>query len=277
VSTTTADVNAYAAQVRAALADLPAGRREDLLADLEEHLAEVAEESDGPLESRLGAPAAYAAELRAAAGLPAPPAVAAVPPRPNPVRRGLTGTLAFLPELLPAWAIARPAAGNLGVLLLALVTVPASVLLGRLTRRDPGLRWLGYAASTVSLVLVVVVAGVTTMSVTSGDVTAVSPDPAPDQPAGLDAVTNLYPYSSDGRPLTGVQLYDQDGNPVNLQLDIDRDGAVITRIPRRTTDGQDVTNVYPQQQVATTTDVDGSTTQREVTPPTVRAPKIPAR
>ena len=66
------DVARYATAVRAAFADLPAPERELLLEDLEDHLAEVAAEGEGPLAARLGAPEAYAAELRASAGLPAP-------------------------------------------------------------------------------------------------------------------------------------------------------------------------------------------------------------
>ncbi len=54
--------------VRAALSDLPAPARDQLLADLEDHLAEVAAESEQSLTERLGAPEAYAAELRAAYG-----------------------------------------------------------------------------------------------------------------------------------------------------------------------------------------------------------------
>ena len=62
------DVARYAAAVRAALASLPDAERESLLEDLESHLAEVAGESDQSLEERLGKPATYAAELRAAYG-----------------------------------------------------------------------------------------------------------------------------------------------------------------------------------------------------------------
>src|SRR5207244_10772606 len=29
-------------------------------------------------------------------------------------------------------------------------------------------------------------------------------------------VTNIYPYSQDGRPLTNVLLYDQDGRPITV-------------------------------------------------------------
>jgi hypothetical protein len=66
--TDTTEVARYAAAVRAALADLPAAERESLVGDLEQHLAEVGAESDVPLDTRLGAPEAYAAELRVAYG-----------------------------------------------------------------------------------------------------------------------------------------------------------------------------------------------------------------
>src|SRR5215831_2648151 len=62
------DVARYAAAVRAALADLPAQERADLLEDLEDHLTEVASESDVPLTQRLGSPEQYAAEPRSAYG-----------------------------------------------------------------------------------------------------------------------------------------------------------------------------------------------------------------
>ena len=66
------DVARYATAVRVAFADLPGPDRELLLEDLEDHLQEVAAEAGGPLSQRLGPPEAYAAELRASAGLPAP-------------------------------------------------------------------------------------------------------------------------------------------------------------------------------------------------------------
>ena len=66
------EVAGYAAEVRAQFADLPADESADLLEDLEDHLREVATEDAGTLRERLGAPAAYARELRQAAGLPEP-------------------------------------------------------------------------------------------------------------------------------------------------------------------------------------------------------------
>jgi len=67
-------IDEYLAGVRAALSDLPSHVVDELLEDLPDHLAEVTSEEDGSLVERLGPPAAYAAELRAAAGLEAPAA-----------------------------------------------------------------------------------------------------------------------------------------------------------------------------------------------------------
>ncbi|MBP1780980.1 MULTISPECIES: HAAS signaling domain-containing protein [Micromonospora] len=62
------EITDYVDRVRAALADLPPEVRDELTEELPEHLAEVAAEGEGTLVDRLGAPEAYAAELRAVAG-----------------------------------------------------------------------------------------------------------------------------------------------------------------------------------------------------------------
>jgi hypothetical protein len=67
-STTQDEITTYVEAVRAALAGLPDATRDELLEDLPEHLAEVQAEGTGTLSERLGAPEAYAAELRATAG-----------------------------------------------------------------------------------------------------------------------------------------------------------------------------------------------------------------
>ncbi|MEU8077611.1 hypothetical protein AB0B31_19415 [Catellatospora citrea] len=69
------EIAQYAAQVGAALSDLPEHARNDLLEDLPAHLAEVAAEIEAEgggatLAERLGPPSAYAAELRATLGHP---------------------------------------------------------------------------------------------------------------------------------------------------------------------------------------------------------------
>jgi hypothetical protein len=55
-------------------------------------------------------------------------------------------------------------------------------------------------------------------------------------------VTNIYPYSQDGKPLTNVLLYDQDGRPIM----VDKSEAQ-TSYPIGA-DGKAVTNAYPLAQ-----------------------------
>ena len=87
-------VAAFVAQVRARLGDLTEEEREELLGGLEADLAERLAEG----EAALGDPAAYAAELRAAAGLEARPRGWAVR-RPAGTRRPMADHLS---ELLDA-------------------------------------------------------------------------------------------------------------------------------------------------------------------------------
>ena len=115
-------VDEYLAGVRAALADLPAHEVSEILDDVRAHLADLTDELDGDpdfaaLTARLGTPATYAAELRAAAGYPAPPAAA------GPERRG--GGTARL-------AVAGLVASTLFVTFGALVGQPEIVLFGAL-------------------------------------------------------------------------------------------------------------------------------------------------
>lgn len=160
------EVRAYARQVRAALADVPADRLTELLDDLEDHLVEVAAECGEPLAVRLGPPAEYAAELRRAAGLAEPAATADASWRTG-VSAGLDRLTSspqyaavrdFLPELRPAWWVLRAWAPlvaldavlfgrtsfpvpSLGFPLLGLLVTGAaitwSVRLGLRARRDP--------------------------------------------------------------------------------------------------------------------------------------------
>lgn len=285
MSTTTTDVDAYAAGVREALADLPAADRDDLLADLEDHLAEVA--AEGGLEELLGSPEAYAAELRSSAGLPPP--VRRPAPRQRPA--WLRETLAFLPELRPGWWVVRGllvawfASLALGGavplwLMLAVPAVPASVLLGRRAALEPRLRWVDLAASIASVVLALLTVGLVGGTTTYSDGSEVAPYPAYSGTPGLDGVSNLFPYSSEGKPLDGVQLYDQDGNPVELVGRTDQNGNRISQVARRTTDGRVVNNVFPQQQTVEdpmNPSTDGVPAQLPVVPPAVRAPVVQPR
>jgi hypothetical protein len=118
-----AEIAHYAAAVGAALADLPEATRDELMEDLNEHLAEVAAEAEAEgvtLTDRLGPPAAYAAELRASLGHEAPVRSARWSDRrgrlksrlrPLNVRLGRIFGYAELTDLLrqlrPAWWILR--------------------------------------------------------------------------------------------------------------------------------------------------------------------------
>src|SRR5205085_7569518 len=75
------EVTEYLAAVRAALDDLPATERDDLLAEVEPSLLYAASETGGNVAARLGPAEDFAAELRAAAGLQLPPSAAHDEPR----------------------------------------------------------------------------------------------------------------------------------------------------------------------------------------------------
>ncbi|MGI5492595.1 HAAS signaling domain-containing protein [Microtetraspora malaysiensis] len=247
------DPEEYARAVRVELDDLPAKDRDELLEDLDDHLTEVAAESDVPLEERLGSPAAYAAELRAAYG-----------GRPARPRRSVTGrvgavlgaahrrllglppyrqVVAFLPELRPAWWAIRgyalalvvlSAVGPGGVVpgdpvswAFTLMVIWASVWLGRRTIAGVGSRWrrtpliLANAGAAWAVLV-----GVAAADHTGVYETAVGYDAGgPAQPVEVrnvgsfdgGGIYNIVPYAADGTALTDVRLYDQDGRPIILE------------------------------------------------------------
>ncbi len=238
------EITEYATAVRVALAN--AADRDDLLEDLEDHLAEIAAESGQPLSDRLGSPEAYAAELRAAYG-------AESRSRHSPLRlwhaaREKTSVLhrqlteyhlyqvvtGFLIELRPGWWVVRGAVAIMIVcgfilhqgfwsvgpvrIVVILASICLSVWLGKLTRAQlPGAR----GRALIALLNVVMVTGLLLAIVQAepwrGDAGNGSVYPM-DQPAdaGTDPLSNIYPYSKDGKPLTGVRLYDQDGKPLEV-------------------------------------------------------------
>ena len=258
--TISAEADAYLDAVRRELDDLPDEERGDLLEDLSSHLIELSTHDidDGvPLQVRLGPPSEYAAELRAAAGLP-PRVTAGSPDR---VRRRLAdmfagsaaGRLAtrarhhpwtaqavtLLRELRPAWWVLR------GYLIVAVPTLWAP------DRHDdfPLPTVLGNRAVGAALVVAAIVASVSLgrrdvssrtrplvraldvalalgALVLLGDagartVTVHHLDPTTELGYPLVSpygpVTNIYPYSLDGSPLEDVLLFDQDGRPLQVE------------------------------------------------------------
>jgi hypothetical protein len=320
-----ADVARYATTVRAAFADLPGPERDLLLEDLEDHLQEVAAEAGGPLEERLGAPEAYAAELRASAGLPAAGAPATGRRRRRRLResraaRRLSGLWAaalahpagravaeFLPELRPAWWVAR---GYLAVqaasvalsflvagdgldfpvpdllssqvlgLLAVVAAVAGSVALGRrgtASRRGHGLLVLANTALAVFALFLLADLGASRTAAEAGwdQAQFVTIQPDPDLSLGLRGdgreITNIFPFDADGRPLRDVYLVDQNGQPV-VASHLD-DPDLDPTLPLDG-DGNAVLNRYPQVQER----LDPATGQRTpTTAPTFRPPPGPVR
>jgi hypothetical protein len=237
----------YLAAVERELADLPAEDRSALLEDLALHLdALTAEDDDRPLAVRLGSPAVYAADLRAAAGLPPRPGDPASAPAGLrerlagvPVAPAVREVRRLLGELRPAWWVLRgylvvlvpclverdgvpdvpvpaPLDSHLLGLVLVVAAVVASVALGRRTFPRPVGALVG--AAGVALVLASFVIGEGAWSSVTG------PAPmgqAPEVANGeypllsrYGPVTDVFPYAADGTPLEGVLLYDQDGRPL---------------------------------------------------------------
>lgn len=296
------DVASYADAVRAALASLPEKERESLLEDLESHLAEVGSESDAPLQERLGTPEAYAAELKLAFGAAFETGETKrrrrMRDKPLALIHAATGTRAYrevramLPELRPGWWILR---AYLAVLFLAflfrgqdslrpipnpfsslglfqiLATAVAIVVSVRLGRRGlPDKQAWRVAAVAANVAIAVIALPVLVDMSTGFSYAYYGGDPsnpyAPPVQAGyyVPGVTNIYPYSSDGKPLKGVLLYDQDGHP--LVLDTSGQGGVITNVPIGA-DGLPIPNAYPVDQ----RDPNGQT----VLPPRVALPPGP--
>jgi hypothetical protein len=260
------DVARYATAVRAACADLPGADRELLLEDLEDHLQEVATEAGGPLDERLGRPEAYAAELRASAGLPAPGAGSAGvagrrrrPLRESRTARRLAGLWAaagaqpvvravagFLPELRPAWWVLR---GYLAVQAVAVALTPlfngggfsfpvprpfGSAPLGLLATvaAVAGSVWLGRRGPGGTGRRALLIAGNAVLAVLAVAMLAElgAGEASGDLYQPDQVMTFAGPVSglrSDGREITNIFPFDAEGRPLKDVYLIDQDGQPI--------------------------------------------------
>jgi HAAS len=271
------DVATYAASVRAALSDLPSDQAAVLLEDLEDHLREIAAETGGTLTERLGPPEKYAQELRTAYGATSSPS----PRRPDPAFRDVRRAVAwvtssawyrevrlFLPELRPAWWVLRgylsaliltaafsrdyplgpipnPATKRgLAEILAAGVAIWLSVRIGRRSRSLPqGARVLAISANVLVAFVALAVLGNMHTFAYSELIGTATPEQAPFNAAyAAGPLTNIYPYSQDGKPLTNVLLYDQDGRPITVEQ-----SEAQTTYPIGA-DGRAITNAYPLTQ-----------------------------
>jgi hypothetical protein len=273
-------VAAYLAAVRAALADLGADERDDLLVEVESSLIEAADEDGGPIAARLGPPEEFAAELRASAGLE-PAAGTTAPTEPGlwavvraAVVAGRTDRRVQAVEraardLAPIWwllrayagfvlvakllgadwsfghpAIPRVGSGRLSVVVL-LAAVAASVTLGLRERRRG--RPISRTALAVNLILAVAAlpASVHLLQVASSPAPRDAIFSVPTADPGLThdgaPVLNIYPYTRDGRLLHDILLYDDAGRPLDIKPgDVDPARRVLTA-----PDGQRIFDSFP--------------------------------
>ncbi|MCW2801769.1 MAG: hypothetical protein JWQ70_3241 [Aeromicrobium sp.] len=279
-STVAPEIAAFAAAVRDALADLPEEERDELTDGLEADLSESLAED---LRRTLPDPVAYAAELRAAAGLPARVksrgtfaglaqgwrdtlADVGIAIRRNPA---LGGALDFANALRPIWWILRAwlaawllasffgvergygFAGGWWLVLAAFVVV--SVQWGRgnwHTRAVPALIVIGNVIAVIVLLPVLAAADDGGNGDSGFDrgysagAGSVLNDPAI---KGLSnnghLLENIYAYDASGKPLHNVQLFDVDGNPLVTSRDVDQ--MPLQPAPAKLETGTKAYNVFP--------------------------------
>lgn len=280
-STVTPEIAEFAQGVRAALADLPAEEVDDLTEGLEADLAEAYAED---LQRELPDPAAYATELRAAAGLPMrtkgpksgllsgltqgwkdTKADLAIAIRRNPA---LASALDFLEAIRPIWWITRAwlaawivAAffgmergywfdGAWWLVLVALVII--SVQWGRGRWHGAGVPALIAIGNVVAVAILLPVLAIAPGQGQSHDYGVGFED-------GLRATegdVSTEGLSFNGQPLENVYAYDAKGRPLsNVQLfDVDGkplepnrnvDLTSILQTPASLETGVEVFNVYP--------------------------------
>ena len=237
----------FAARVRRSLDDLPVDEIEDLTEGLEADLTEKA------LEEDLGDPEEYAIELRSAAGLPARLVKTSRPLSRASIGLGLRALttrirahtlgsqlLDFAIALRPGWWILR-AWAILQLMLLAvggrgtvsflpdtplrsaifIVLTIVSVQWGRGLWTPRWLRLPKVLVNALALLalpfLLVGAAG----SAAQAYAESVSDHRNPIQPGLVrdgELIMNIFAYDSAGEPLTGVQLFDQNGTPLSAKL-----------------------------------------------------------
>ena len=280
-STTTIEIEEYYDRVRAALSGLPPEIRDDLLEDLPDHLAEVLAEGDGSLRDRLGEPDAYAAELRAAAGVeasdaPTPHRLHAAVERATELAHRFdvrTGRLIGYPRLMdllhairPGWWVLRgwivaqfiagthdrsswhgfiPSVGGSKLVgfICAVAVIAGSVWIGRRSLRfaDWPRRLMFVASAIIAAWAVFVLADNVGGTYYSYGGTASDVSPYNGYPDGSDA-TDLYVYDKDGNPVVGARLFDQNGNPIQFGSGVCQDGSIA---PGTGPDGTAQTWTYP--------------------------------
>jgi hypothetical protein len=290
-----AEIDRYIAGVSAALADLPDAVRQELLEDLPDHLAEIAADDPASLYDRLGSPASYAIELRAATGVDAgrherPGRMAGTIAALRPHARSLDETvgrligydrlLDFLVQLRPAWWVVRgyvvamvllhliadpfgflPHYGVNGVIgwSLVLVLVGLSIRIGRrpvhLTRRFKP-TWLAAGA----IALLVAAYGLTWID-GSADYSS-SPSYPPSGVVGYEDPNEVYVYTENGRSITNVRVYNRRGEavPIGVPMGCGPQAEPVYREQRGCIPETDAGGITPQPSGSGTPEPGGSGT-----------------
>jgi hypothetical protein len=303
--TTTLDadltVETFANAVRGELFDLDAEAVDDLTDGLEADLADKLADGEA-----LGDPGAYAAELRAAAGL-APAARRSIVDgarasfadlrsrvAPFIAHRAVAEVIAFFVALRPLWWVIR--AWGLFYIFTGFHAFPgnsfdppfAIALLVLSIQWGRG-RWLPWKWSRGAVVVLGIMAVLALPSITTSVVERVTfadqMDPNDYISDGIlldkQQVTNIFAYDADGEPLTGVRLYDQDGDPLavvselwgNRSLYDPRLGDSSMLVPSDQVAGSPGWNVYPLQSAPSdsldydTGEVHSWAKRSDVTPP----------
>lgn len=271
-----AQVRDYVSAVRHCLHDLEPEELDDLTSGMHADLAELLAERGGQLEAILGSPARYAAELRSAAGLPESPSRRVRVLEVAELRRTATEVLGRLrvrwPWLGPTWAFIvtlRPAWWVLRGLLLAFVgrwlvgddrrglmpsrafewvaaaaLVVASVWWARNSGRSRPAVLLTLAVNAVSVVALLGVLSTATATEYYESVAAPIP-------SGLfldgSEVRNIYAYDADGKRLTDIRLFDDQGHPL-APYAVDASGTELAARTDRF--GTAWNNVFPRPWLA---------------------------
>lgn len=284
MTTTTTTTSEFAAAVRAALADLPPDELDELTDGLEADLAERLDEAPDAAAG-LGDPLAYAEELRAAAGYPPRPArghlgdtLPNLRTFPQELRRRwdlllqrrplVASLVAFFVALRPVWWVLRGLAVHIllasyigysgtGLWWVGVGLIVLSVQVGRgRMQRQSWARWVQRVVSAIVIVASPFLAGWAATQVNMA-ATSDSSYGGIYYPQGLSydglPIDNIFAYDAAGDPIDQVQLFRQDGEPLNVvspdhlgspYIDA-QDGSGSMLVPSQDVPGRAGWNVFP--------------------------------
>ncbi|GAA3618910.1 hypothetical protein GCM10022223_39640 [Kineosporia mesophila] len=299
--TETPDLANYLAAVRRELGDLGADEVDELTGGLEADLADALDGSDRTPEGMFGPPEAYAAELRAAAGL-SPRGAKRVPqldirPRIAAAKAWLDrqpwgpGVKAFGETARPLWWAFRsyvlyqlivqtlsgtrqraPESEVQWLLLVVLVIGGIELERRKWFSSDRFRRGLVGAADLLAVGSLVLAAwlfvipnysvvGLVPVGIDGYTNASSMPESGPVEGVtnGGRLVHNIFPYDSEGNPLQGVQLFDDQGRMLVPSEKTYSEGMSDVSVnPAKGRDGRDLFNVYPLKETLSGWDEDGN-------------------